>query len=114
MDDIIELVNSNVDIIFSKESVDQSIAYSFCNIKLLWWSDRASINSTTDLTGGFPILGKINTLEWSDLASFLEVHTFPKIFGAHSVFGIQKYFQNTVIPFQESWPVSKDHFVVYM
>ena len=81
MENIIELVNSNVDSIFSKELVNQSIAYSFCNIKLLWWSDRASINSTTDLTGGFPTLEKINTLEWSDLATFLEVHTFPKIFG---------------------------------
>ena len=65
---------------FPARTVDQSIARcGFCNIKLqfLWWSDRATINSKTNLTGGLCTLGKM-TLEWSDLVRFLEVNTFPK------------------------------------
>ena len=65
---------------FSARTGDQSVACSFCNIKLLRWF-RASINSTVDLTRGFRTLGKMNTLEWLDLVTLFEVHTLPKIFG---------------------------------
>ena len=43
---------------------------SFCNIKLLITMVLGMNKLTVDLTGGFHVLGKMNTLEWSDLVTY--------------------------------------------
>ena len=73
--------------LFSAKTGDQSVAWSFCNNKLLWWS-RASRNSTTDLTEGFLTLGKmycivVCPIYWSSFScilTLLHILFFPILF----------------------------------